>query len=645
MHPVDIFVKNTHEVLGPLHELTAYNRLTAFEYVTEDRNVRRATYGEGSQAVKVTVNLGQTPAEITSKTGGRTILPPWGFLVESPRFVAFHARSWKGQDYGNGALFTLRPTDNKDLKDSSSIRVALLSACRPDAAPHDPRRVPFAGSHEGPDRLPHEPPHSRGPTRFDPCPEEYGRILGQAASGELKILMISVERFRNERFRSHFRRMNASLLVIDEAHCISEWGHNFRPEYLKLPAYRKEFAIPQVLLLTATATEPVIQDMCVKFDVPRANVTVTGFYRSNLFLQVTPVCESRKQAHLLQRIRESPKSPTLVYVTLQKTAEQVSDFLRTSGVVSCAYHAGMEAPERERIQNEFLGGRVDCVVATIAFGMGIDKRDIRRVIHYDLPKSIESYSQEIGRSGRDGQPAFCEVLANRDNLGVLENFVYGDTPDPRAVDKLLGTIRQQTDRTWETRLIGLSYDLDIRVLPLKTLLVYLDMEGDHQAQVHPLRRIRVQVSDAPSRSSRHSKGRDGSSSGRSPGVPHQEDLDLRGRAGIFGGYDKADRARVIAALEYFSEKRWIELQAKQEVEAYEVLARDFDVATLSRKLCGLFAARENHEIQRIHAMLDFFESDACLEPGGSRLFGDESGRTAAAIVRSARPVGSRLPRR
>lgn len=123
LHPVDIFVKNTHEVLGPLHELTAYNRLTAFEYVTEDHSVRRATYGEGSQVVKVTANFGQTPAEIASEKGGRTILPPWGFLVESPRFIAFHARSWNGQDYGTGALFTLRPTDGKDLKDSNSIRV------------------------------------------------------------------------------------------------------------------------------------------------------------------------------------------------------------------------------------------------------------------------------------------------------------------------------------------------------------------------------------------------------------------------------------------------------------------------------------------------------------------------------------------
>ena len=119
----DIFLKNTHEVLGPLQHVTAHDRLTAFEYLTEDRNVRRAVYGDGKDATRVIVNFGQTPAEVTSETGGRTVLPPWGFLVESPRFVAFHARFWNGQDYGDGALFTLRPTDDKPLKDSGSIRV------------------------------------------------------------------------------------------------------------------------------------------------------------------------------------------------------------------------------------------------------------------------------------------------------------------------------------------------------------------------------------------------------------------------------------------------------------------------------------------------------------------------------------------
>jgi hypothetical protein len=123
LHPYDIFIKNTHEVLGAIHEATVYTRLTDFRYLTDDHTVRRAVYGTGDEATRITVNFGQTPAEVASQTGGRTVLPPWGFLAESPRLIAFYATHWNGQDYPNGALFTLRPTDDKPLKDSATIRV------------------------------------------------------------------------------------------------------------------------------------------------------------------------------------------------------------------------------------------------------------------------------------------------------------------------------------------------------------------------------------------------------------------------------------------------------------------------------------------------------------------------------------------
>ncbi len=457
--------------------------------------------------------------------------------------------------------------------------------------------------------------------------EQYSSILGRAMSGELKILMISVERFRNERFRSHLAKMKASLLVVDEAHCISEWGHNFRPEYLKLPAYRREFDIPQVLLLTATATEPVIQDMCHKFELPRENVTVTGFYRPNLFLQVTPIAEAKKEEHLLQRVREAPRAPTIVYVTLQKTAERIAEFLSLHGITCSAYHAGMESEERERIQDEFLAGRTDCIVATIAFGMGIDKKDIRRVIHYDLPKSIESYSQEVGRSGRDGDPAFCEVLGNRDNLSVLENFIYGDTPEKEAIGRLLHVLQSHPDRTWEIRPIALSYELNIRALPLKTLLVYLDMEGILKPTSTRFDEYAFQyrASEAEIVDQFEGERRDFVQTVLQ-GCHTKKIWTYVDLPEILRSYPGADRSRVITALEYFTEKGWIELQAKQETEAYEILTRAFDPDALSAKLCGLFTAKEGHEIQRIHAMVDFFESDLCLSRQLARYFGDDIGK-------------------
>ena len=250
----------------------------------------------------------------------------------------------------------------------------------------------------------------------------FSQVVDDARQGRLKILMISVERFRNERFRVHLKRMRISLLVIDEAHCISEWGHNFRPEYLKLPAYRKEFAIGQTLLLTATATPPVVDEMCAKFAIDRAHVTQTGFYRPNLFLQITPAPEEEKEAMLLVRLSDYGRRPAIVYVTQQKTAERLAAYLSGQGLAASAYHAGLQNEEREEVQQRFMAGDIDCVAATIAFGMGIDKSDIRCVIHFDLPKSLESYSQEIGRAGRDGLSAEALLL-----------FGWEDVPRVRAL--------------------------------------------------------------------------------------------------------------------------------------------------------------------------------------------------------------------
>ena len=190
------------------------------------------------------------------------------------------------------------------------------------------------------------------------------------------------------------------MLVVDEAHCISEWGHNFRPDYLKLPFYCQSLNIPQVLLLTATATPSVIEDMSRKFNIDKAHITVTGFYRPNLDLSVLPCEEDEKPQTLVDLLCTEASLPTIVYVTLQHTAEQVAKHLQHHGLNALAYHAGLDSDIRQNIQQQFMNGDVPCIVATIAFGMGIDKSDIRRVVHYDLPKSIENYSQEIGRAGR-----------------------------------------------------------------------------------------------------------------------------------------------------------------------------------------------------------------------------------------------------
>lgn len=450
----------------------------------------------------------------------------------------------------------------------------------------------------------------------------YNEILKKAKNNELKILMISVERFKNERFRNHLEKMNISLLVIDEAHCISEWGHNFRPEYLKLPDYQKEFNIPQTLLLTATATNPVINDMCEKFSIPRQNVSVTGFYRDNLFLQITPTTTSEKKHRLLQRILEAAHAPTIVYVTLQKTAEDVSDFLRENNINAHPYHAGMENEIRELIQNRFMEGAISCVVATIAFGMGIDKRDIRRIIHFDLPKSIENYSQEIGRSGRDGKPALCEVLANRDHIHILENFIYGDTPEKQSIVQLLKIIKENKGFVWEIKETRLSNDLNIRVLPLKTLMVYLSMEKIIRPKLTYFESYSFKFFTEPENIINHFEGE------RRQFVTEilkhcltkkiWTDVDIQGILNSYG----TNRERILAALDYFDEKGWIDLQARQSVEVYDILTQAFDIEAVANNIFSLFKSKEQLEIKRIHHMVSFFESDSCISKTLAGYFGE-----------------------
>jgi ATP-dependent DNA helicase RecQ len=455
--------------------------------------------------------------------------------------------------------------------------------------------------------------------------EEYNKILGKAKSGKLKILMISVERFKKERFRYHLQKMNVSLLVIDEAHCISEWGHNFRPEYLKLPVYRKEFGIKQILLLTATATHRVVDDMCRKLAVPSENVIITGFYRENLFLQITPANESEKNEKLIQRIKESPEAPAIVYVTLRKTAEDVAELLCLNEIKAHPYHAGMKSEERELIQNRFMNGELDCVVATIAFGMGIDKENIRRVIHYELPKSIENYSQEIGRSGRDGEKSFCEILANRDNINILENFIYGDTPEKDSIYKLLYNIKQEVGFIWEVKLTALSNELNIRMLPLKTLLVYLDIEGIITPEFTYFEEYSFKYNcQEPANIVNNFQGeRKQFVTAITKQCSTKKTWTYVDIQRILNSYN-TDRRRIITALEYFEEKRWIdELQTKQAIEVYDIKTKDFDAEWIAEKMYNLFKSKEEHEICRINDMIRFFENDSCLSIELAKYFGED----------------------
>ena len=300
-------------------------------------------------------------------------------------------------------------------------------------------------------------------------------VYAQLDAGTLKLLYIAPERLANELFRQRMKRLPIQLAAIDEAHCISEWGHNFRPDYLKLAKTCRALKIPRVLCLTATATPKVAREIRKAFRIATCDHIQLSFHRTNLELRVTPCTPAERKLMLLEKLRALAGS-AVVYVTRQETAEEVATYLAAQGLSAQAYHAGLPTEFRAAAQTAFMQGETRIIVATIAFGMGIDKSNIRAVFHYNLPKSLENYTQEIGRAGRDGLPAICELLACGDDLTVLENFIHSDAPSPRALANLIDSVlRLGTE--FDVSPYHLSTLCDIRPNVVSTVMTYLEIDG------------------------------------------------------------------------------------------------------------------------------------------------------------------------
>ncbi len=255
------------------------------------------------------------------------------------------------------------------------------------------------------------------------APEERWEVERRVRTGEVKMLYVAPERLRSLEFVLALRRAGVGLFVVDEAHCISEWGHNFRPDYLFLPRAVRDLGNPPVLALTATATPRVRQDILRSLKMRSPEVVVTSFNRPNLTYRVVPAKEKKhKLPRILDVIRGSPP-PGIVYATTRKECEELAANLRRSGVDAAAYHAGMASSQRASVQERFMTDELGVVVATIAFGMGVDKPNVRFVIHSSVPGSLPAYIQESGRAGRDGERSECVVLYRGADLGRRKRLV------------------------------------------------------------------------------------------------------------------------------------------------------------------------------------------------------------------------------
>ncbi len=253
---------------------------------------------------------------------------------------------------------------------------------------------------------------------------EWREVFEALKEGKLEFLFMAPEQFNNEVTMQRIKEAKPSLFVVDEAHCISEWGHDFRPEYLRLDTVIEELGHPRVLALTATASPPVREEILERLNMRDPRVIVRGFDRPNIWLGVeTFQDESTKKQALVERVLEAEK-PGIVYVATRKHAEEVANLLNETGIKAAFYHAGMRSVEREQAQSAFMDDEAEVMVATNAFGMGIDKANVRFVFHYDISDSIDSYYQEIGRAGRDGEPATALLFYYPKDLG-LQHFLAG----------------------------------------------------------------------------------------------------------------------------------------------------------------------------------------------------------------------------
>lgn len=299
-------------------------------------------------------------------------------------------------------------------------------------------------------------------------------VLQQWRDDELEFLFLAPEQFNNPDTIELFQTKKPSLFVIDEAHCISEWGHSFRPDYLRLGTVIDALGHPTILALTATAAPPVREEIVQRLNMQDPRVIVRGFDRPNLFLWVDRFeNDDEKHEVFVERVQQAEK-PGIIYAATRKETERLAESLENAGVKTVVYHAGMKAKEREQVQSTFMADEAEVIVATTAFGMGVDKSNVRFVFHYHISDSVDSYYQEIGRAGRDGEPAKAVLFYAPDDLNLRRFFSGGGKLEAEQVEQVAEMLQLQSQ---PIDLKALQELTDLSKTKLRTALNQLEIVG------------------------------------------------------------------------------------------------------------------------------------------------------------------------
>ena len=455
--------------------------------------------------------------------------------------------------------------------------------------------------------------------------EQKARIAG-VRQGLHKLIYVAPERFRSAHFVETLRSIDIALFAIDEAHCISQWGHDFRPDYLRLKQAIEEIGRPQIAALTATATPHVRSDIIEQLQLNEPRAFVSGFDRPNLTINVVHTQKERdKIAHIKRLAASYAGGSGIIYTSTRKAVEQVTARFRLADLSVVAYHAGMDEQERTRAQDDFMSGRSQMIVATNAFGMGIDKPDIRFVAHYQMPGSIEAYYQEIGRAGRDRLPSTCTLFFNYADKRTQDYFIEGSYPPPETIARVYESLVATNQKRIELSVSEISSRAGIRnEMSVQSSLIILEKAGHIERGASGENRALIRLLVKPHEAREKIGTRD-----------------TRARQtlfGLLGGYDLSERADTEVDVAEFADtmgldagavKRSLSSLAANGVVSYTPARRTRGVLLLDDQPVRQLRIRP-HEIARraaleqrkLREMISFCYTENCYRAFILDYFGD-----------------------